>query len=226
MSYSQSTRDQFLSLRADGLSYAQCAQQLNVSKHTLVNWAKEVKPQLDALRAIHTESLLDQYQLRLHQRIILLAGLYHRVAQTIEKTDLLTRSVGTLFTILLKLNTALDKYDLDPAAFLIDQEPQKTEPPQVSEPEPQNPQSQPLVNAEVTTPNLEPQKTEPKMNHPVSSPSSTEHFSVSSESDLLNYIDDYFGKYQTYPPEHEIKKLRQTLNRLDRHEAKINRQAS
>jgi hypothetical protein len=226
MSYSQSTKDQFLTLRADGLSYAQCAQQLNVSKHTLVNWAKEAKPQLDALRAIHTEALLDQYHLRLEQRIILLAGQYHRVAQTIEKTDLLARGVGTLFTILLKLNTALDKYDLDPANYLL-QEPQKTEPPQASEPEPQKPQSQSLVNTEVTAQNPDQQKTEPKMNHPeVSSPSSTEHFSISSESDLLNYIDDYFGKYRTYPPEHEIKKLRQTLDRLDRHEAKINRQAS
>jgi hypothetical protein len=226
MSYSQSTKDQFLTLRADGLSYAQCAQQLNVSKHTLVNWAKEAKPQLDALRAIHTEALLDQYHLRLEQRIVLLAGQYHRVAQTIEKTDLLARGVGTLFTILLKLNTALDKYDQDPANYLL-QEPQKTEPPQASEPKPQKPQSQSLVNTELTAQNLDQQKTEPKMNHPeVSSPSSTEHFSISSESDLLNYIDDYFGKYRTYPPEQEIKKLRQTLDRLDRHEAKINRQAS
>jgi hypothetical protein len=157
--------------------------------------------------------LHDQYHLRLEQRIILLAGQYHRVAQTIEKTDLLARGVGTLFTILLKLNTALDKYDQDPANYLLQ--------------EPQKPQPQSLVNTELTAQNLNQQKTEPKMNHPeVSSPSSTEHFSVSSESDLLNYIDDYFGKYRTYPPEQEIKKLRQTLDKLDRHEAKINRQAS
>ncbi len=232
MSYPQSTKDQFIALRADGLSYAQCAQQLNVSKHTLINWAKEQKPQLDALRAIHTEALLDQYQLRLHQRIILLAAQYHRVVQTIEKANLLAPGVSSLFTILLKLNTALDKYDIDPANYLL-QEPEKNEP--TSDLPIQNPKSeiqnssppQTLVNPEVIPPNPDPQKTEPKLNHSEVSPSTrTEHVSVSSESDLLNYIDDYFGKYQTYPPEHEIKKLRQTFNRLDRHEAKINRQAS
>ncbi len=185
MSYPQSTKDQFLTLRADGLSYAQCAQQLNVSRHTLITWAKEMKPQLDAIRAIHTESLLDQVQLRLHQRIILLAAQYHRVVQTIEKANLLAPGVSTLFTILLKLNAALDKYDIDPASLPIRENQcesvskpssnlpiencttlEKTEPP-ITQPElAENTELQPITNKELTTPNPTPPKTEPKLNHP------------------------------------------------------------
>jgi hypothetical protein len=185
MSYPQSTRDQFLSLRADGLSYAQCAKQLNVSRHTLILWAKEMKPDLDALRSVRTEELLEQVQLRVDQRIILLAGFYHKVCQTIENTSLLSRGIAPLFNILLKLNAALDKYEVDPASLKLtarlagraepstaETEPppeivhEKTEPPLTSEPEAPIAPPQPLINSELATPIPEPEKTEPKLNHP------------------------------------------------------------
>ncbi len=186
MSYSQSTRDQFLTLRADGLSYAQCAKQLQVSRHTLILWAKEMKPHLDALRTIRTEELLDQVQLRLEQRIILLAGFYHKVCQTIEKANLLSPGIPRLFTILLKLNSALDKYEITPASSspltarlagradlptpeteqVLNIDPGKIEPPPTPEQETENSQPQTPANTELKTPIPEPEKTEPKLNHP------------------------------------------------------------
>ncbi len=173
MSYSQSVKDQFLSLRADGLSYAQCANQLHVSRHTLIVWAKEMKPHLDAMQAVRTEELLDQVQLRLDQRILLLAALYHKVRQTIESANLLAPGIPRLFTILLKLNTALDKYEITPAssspltARLAGRaEPsapeipeEKIEPPPHLEPKTQNIATQSPENKEFI-------KTEPKLNHP------------------------------------------------------------
>ncbi len=223
MSYPQSTRDQFVSLRADGLSYAQCAKQLNVSRHTLIIWAKEVKPDLDALRAVRTEELLEQVQLRVEERIILLAGFYHKVCQTIENTSLLSPGIPRLFTILLKLNSALDKYEMNPASPLTarlagraessinespqipNPDPQKTEPPPTPEQETENPVSQPLANTQLETPISEPPKTEPKLNHPESSLS------------IQNLLP---------PSDQELEKLNKLLRRLDRAEAKINRQAS
>ncbi len=211
MSYPQSTKDQFLTLRADGLSYAQCAQQLNVSRHTLINWARECKPQLDALRAIHTEALLDQVQLRLHQRITVLAAQYHRVVQTIEKANLLAPGVSTLFTILLKLNAAIDKYDIDPASLPIQNRqskiqnssnpPEKTEPP-LTQPEPlENLEPQALAEKEVTTPNPDPPKTEPKLNYPdatalpIQNPKSTIENSSDSNPAHQRFREEFNRKY-------------------------------
>ncbi len=225
MSYPQSTRDQFVSLRADGLSYAQCAKQLNVSRHTLIIWAKEMKPDLDALRAVRTEELLEQVQLRVEERIILLAGFYHKVCQTIENTSLLSPGIPRLFTILLKLNAALDKYDMDPASSPLTArlagrsessiheteqipniDPEKTEPPQNPEPETQKSLSQPLANSEL-------EKTEPKLNHPEISSLSIQN----PKSKIQNLLP---------PSDQELEKLNKLLRRIDRAEAKIDRQAS
>jgi hypothetical protein len=62
MSYPQSTKDQFLTLRAEGHTYAQIAKELKVSRHTLIVWGKTCKVHLDADRAIDQEALLDQLQ--------------------------------------------------------------------------------------------------------------------------------------------------------------------
>jgi hypothetical protein len=140
-----------------------------------------------------------------------------------------------------------------PESPLSNEEPPKTEPPLAPESETPITASQPLVNTEFETPIPEPQKTEPKLNHPESSsPSAHEQQrttvpelpplpicenqceSVSEpssslsglEPELLDYITYYRNKYHTDPPEQELEKVRRTLNRINRAESKINRQAS
>jgi hypothetical protein len=233
MSYPQSVKDQFLALRADGLSYAQCAKQLQVSRHTLIIWAKELKPHLDALRAIRTEELLEQVQLRLEERIILLAGFYHKVCQTIENASLLAPGIPRLFTLLLKLNSALDKYEMASASppltarlasraepsientpQIPDTDSQKIEPPQNVEPEPEKSCSQPLANAEL-------EKTEPKLNHPEVSSLPIQSLSPAPTGDPKSKIQNH-----TPPSAHDLQKLNKIMDRIDRAEAKIDRRAS
>ena len=116
MSYPQSVKDQFLTLRTEGHSYARIAPVLKVSRHTLILWGKAYKVQIDADRAVDQEELVNTLQLRRIQRLTLPAELYHRICRTIEKADLMAKGVGPLVTILLKLNTAIETYDIDPAA--------------------------------------------------------------------------------------------------------------
>jgi hypothetical protein len=241
MSYPQSTRDQFLSLRADGLSYAQCAKQLNVSRHTLINWAKDLKPQLDAIRTVRSEEVLEKVQLRLEQRILLLADLYHRIYQVLAHNNLRDSGIGPLFTALLKLNTALDKYELDSSSPSLAKhpfgitarlagrveagieetlqtpstDPEKIELPLTPEPETPKTASQPLVNSEL-------EKTEPKLNH-LKTLTNSEHSSLTIRE---NQCCEASVSESSPLFERELQKLHQTLEKIDRAEAKINRQAS
>jgi hypothetical protein len=156
MSYPQSVKDQFLTLRTQGQTYAQIAGILKVSRHTLIIWGKAYKVQIDADRAIDQEDLINGLQLRRTQRLYILAELYHRVCREIEKANLTSRGVGTLVTMLLKLNTAIEAYDIDPAA--CDLTVQKTEP---SDPLTENASLQAPETPELTD---MVQKTEPKLN--------------------------------------------------------------
>jgi hypothetical protein len=58
--YSNDAKDQFLELRATGLSLARIASDLHVSQRTLVDWNRQLAPDIRALRALHLEALHEQ----------------------------------------------------------------------------------------------------------------------------------------------------------------------
>jgi len=207
MSYPQSIKDQFLTLRTEGHSYTQIAKVLKVSRHTLILWGKVYRVQIDADRAADQEDLVSRLHLQRTQRLTILAALYHRVCKAIEQADLTARGIGTLVTLLLKLNTAIEAYDIDPAA--CDLTVQKTEPPDSS------PENTPLQPPE--TPELTPmvQKTEPKLNQDTLS-SRTEHFSSSTNlakdiEILENDIQCLFQHPETPEVQHLIREKQELL---------------
>ena len=58
--YCNDAKDQFLEMRAKGISLARIATDLRVSERTLVGWKRQLAPDLRALRAAHLEALHEQ----------------------------------------------------------------------------------------------------------------------------------------------------------------------
>ena len=58
----QPLKEEFIRLRALGVSYDKIAQTINVSKPTLLKWAQECTDQIANELYLNVDSLLDQYR--------------------------------------------------------------------------------------------------------------------------------------------------------------------
>lgn len=83
--YNNETKDRFIELRADGLSLAEIAQQLNISKRTLVNWNRNLHSEIRALRAVQIEDLHEKIFANHELEAKRLAELQTKVETEIER---------------------------------------------------------------------------------------------------------------------------------------------
>jgi len=58
--HSNEIKDRFAELRAKGLSLARIATDIHLSQRTLVEWNRQLAPDIRALRAVHLEALHEQ----------------------------------------------------------------------------------------------------------------------------------------------------------------------
>ena len=58
--HSNDIKDQFLEMHAKGISLSRIATDLHVSQRTLVDWNRQLAPDIRALRAVHLEALHEQ----------------------------------------------------------------------------------------------------------------------------------------------------------------------
>jgi hypothetical protein len=106
------TQTQFLTLRSQGLSYDNIAKELRVSKHTLLDWAKEFRPPIDA----QLQSALQTYHAAITHRAEALAQQFQTIAQNITTCDFKSSAYPRLVNLLLRLHKALQEFDFNPAA--------------------------------------------------------------------------------------------------------------
>ncbi|MBI3316927.1 MAG: hypothetical protein HYZ85_02840 [Candidatus Omnitrophica bacterium] len=78
-------KDKFLTLRAQNLSYAKIAEQLGVSKQTLIAWSKSLRVEIGNLRAIHLEELQEKYHVLRAGRLELFGQQLHTVTEELKK---------------------------------------------------------------------------------------------------------------------------------------------
>lgn len=60
---SSETKQQFVELRASGITYQKIAEELQVSKQTLINWSRELNDDLENYMAIERDHVLRQFLL-------------------------------------------------------------------------------------------------------------------------------------------------------------------
>lgn len=81
-------RERFVELRAAGLSYAKIAEALDVSKPTLISWAKEMQVELANARAMRADETLQRYAEARDRRFVAMAQTLDRVLDALAARDL------------------------------------------------------------------------------------------------------------------------------------------
>jgi transposase len=93
MAATQKTKQQFVELRAEGMSYAAIAKKLKVSKTTLVVWSREHQTDIDNLRTIASEALQERFKVGQQHSLELWSEQLEMVRQ-----ELKTRGLGDIPT--------------------------------------------------------------------------------------------------------------------------------
>ncbi|HEX3036804.1 MAG TPA: helix-turn-helix domain-containing protein [Thermodesulfobacteriota bacterium] len=103
----QSVKEKFIELRAKGLSYARISETLQVSKQTLVKWARGFECEISNLRQIEYEALQEQYYVAKAQRVALLAEQLKRIREEITGRSLKDVPTSQLLVLFLKILSTL-----------------------------------------------------------------------------------------------------------------------
>jgi len=109
--------EKFIELRAQGLSFDSIAQQLNISKPTLLKKAREFQGEIERLKFINLESLAERYKALRAERLKALGGLLEKVDTAIDKADFEKLSPEKLVDLKLKLSDKMQSLIGDPFAI-------------------------------------------------------------------------------------------------------------
>jgi len=69
MSKNNDTKNRFIELRGNGLSFDKIARDIGVSKGTLLKWEKELKQEISEVRFIELESMIQKYGVLRTERV-------------------------------------------------------------------------------------------------------------------------------------------------------------
>ena len=96
-------KDRFVELRAQGKSFAVIAEELGVSKPTLITWSREQALQIGNLRAINDEALREKYRLTKQRELETYSHQLEAVETELNKRSLANVPTDKLYGILSKL---------------------------------------------------------------------------------------------------------------------------
>lgn len=97
------TKQRFIELRAQGKSFAYIANEIQVSKTTLVDWSKDLTEEISNLRALELDALQEQYKIGREHRIKLYGEQLEAVREELKNRDL--SDVPTVKLLELQLKT-------------------------------------------------------------------------------------------------------------------------
>jgi len=84
----QKTREQFIELRAENVSFGKIAKQLKVSKSTLIMWARLYELDIQNLRVITREALNERYKATQQHRLQMWSEQLEAVREELKKRGL------------------------------------------------------------------------------------------------------------------------------------------
>ena len=99
----QETIQRFITLRAQGWSFARIAESLNVSKTTLIQWGRRHQFEIQNLRAVETEALAERCFTSRQQRWEQVGRDLQRVEAELVKRDLGDVPTARLLSLAAKL---------------------------------------------------------------------------------------------------------------------------
>ena len=109
----QETKDKFLQLRADGVSYDKISKMIKVSKPTLIGWGKEYKKKIKDLKAIRYEQILEKYKATREERLERIVKELQTVWKKYDALDYKNLSKKDLLNIIIRLEKVV-REETDP----------------------------------------------------------------------------------------------------------------
>lgn len=113
---SNEVKEKFVELRAKGLSFAKIADELSVSKPTLINWSQELKDDISNMETIQRDSFYEKYRIDKLKRVEVFSEELEKVWVEFRKRDLSGVPTDKLFLLLTKLQQTLDS-EVTPTRF-------------------------------------------------------------------------------------------------------------
>ena len=104
-----SIKEKFVELRARGLSFKKIADEIQVSKPTLIKWNSEFNKEITNLRFLACEELLERYQLMKENRMEIFAKILNQALQELQNRKFDVLSTKDLLTLVNCLDTHLTK---------------------------------------------------------------------------------------------------------------------
>lgn len=89
----------FMELRGHGVPLAKIAVELEVSKTTLVNWERDLREEIDNLRAVEFEEMHDKFYLSSRKRVEFFGHILSRIQHELETRDLSEIPTDKLFAM-------------------------------------------------------------------------------------------------------------------------------
>ena len=102
------TKHRFVELRAQGKSLGTVADELTVGLQTVVRWERELKEQIENLKAMELDALLERHQLTVQAQIERFGFELKRVTEELQKRDLAGVPTPKLYDIMIKLHARVD----------------------------------------------------------------------------------------------------------------------
>jgi transposase len=90
------TQQRFVLLRAEGRSFTRIAEELNVSKPTLIKWSRKYQFEIQNQRAINLEALQEKWLSSRETRVAALGEQLQKMEAELAKRDIATLTTGQL----------------------------------------------------------------------------------------------------------------------------------
>jgi transcriptional regulator with XRE-family HTH domain len=106
--------EEFIEKRATGMTLAQAARDLNISRKTAVNWERKHRENIDAVRAIMLEELMDKYRMTKERRIELFGQQLLAVQAELKNRGLSDVTTAKLMDMAMRLSKLLESEAVQP----------------------------------------------------------------------------------------------------------------
>jgi uncharacterized protein YjcR len=100
----EATKERFMELRVEGKGFTAIAEELGVSKTTLISWSKERAIDIQNLQEIRREALFAKHRLTHEARMERYAKQLDAIEQELETRDLADVPTHKLYDVLMKLH--------------------------------------------------------------------------------------------------------------------------
>ena len=108
------TKQKFIELRAQGLSFDKIAKELGKSKQTLIDWSRDLSGEIANLKAIQLEEMYETFYLTKENRLQTLGTMLSKIKEEVETRELTDVPTEKLLDLLLKYNSKVAEELVEP----------------------------------------------------------------------------------------------------------------